>query len=687
MSKKVIVVSKTHLDLGFTDYAENVRRQYLDSFIPEAINIAKKLNNDAKKKFVWTTGSYLIHEALKEYEGEKKEELQLAIKRGDIVAHALPFTTHTEIMNERLFKHGLSFVDEIDNIRGKKTISAKMTDVPGHTIAIVPYLAKKGVKLLHIGVNDASKVPSVPDCFLWKYGDSEIVVIYSNGYGKPYISPYIDEILYFDHTHDNKGVPNENVIKSHFEKIEKNFFDYEVVAGSLDDYAECIWKVKDKLPIITSEIGDTWIHGVGTDPFKVGAYKLLLSQLEEWIENNQIQVGSVEYNNYLDNLLCIAEHTWGMDIKVNFADYTNYKRKDFEKARKINKVNKRSILGAISNIYKNICTRNSVSYTRIEKSWEEQRAYIYKAIEGLEGEKKEQVKNLVENIKSNKDISTPQNSVSVAIEEKISYKDFDFKINDLGALSDLRYKGELIVRDNNSATLRYRTYGSDDYNYFKEHYMRGINKNWIWSIADFCRPFLKHYDISYEKRNFYYEAKKIKKVENNESLKIYVDLEINRYCYVFLGASLHAKIIYTFKDNNVNIKIAFFDKPANRITESLHFDLLLSLEKESLRYIKIGQEINAYDIVEGGNRHLSAVEKVIFQKNNIQVDIKNNLSLLVGTNDANILRYNNEYYDASRQGLSYILHNNVWGTNFPLWYEGDMLFDFDMTMTEKEREY
>ena len=43
--------------------------------------------------------------------------------------------------------------------------------------------------------------------------------------------------------------------------------EYEVIAGSLDDYAEKIWKVRDKLPVITSEIGDTWIHGSSADPY------------------------------------------------------------------------------------------------------------------------------------------------------------------------------------------------------------------------------------------------------------------------------------------------------------------------------------------------------------------------------------------------------------------------------------
>ena len=46
--KKVIVVSKTHLDLGFTDYAENIRRKYIDAFIPEAIELPKRSTQTQK---------------------------------------------------------------------------------------------------------------------------------------------------------------------------------------------------------------------------------------------------------------------------------------------------------------------------------------------------------------------------------------------------------------------------------------------------------------------------------------------------------------------------------------------------------------------------------------------------------------------------------------------------------------
>lgn len=50
--KKVIVVSKTYLDLGFTDYGENIRLRYIDCFIPEAIELAEQVNTADKKHFV-----------------------------------------------------------------------------------------------------------------------------------------------------------------------------------------------------------------------------------------------------------------------------------------------------------------------------------------------------------------------------------------------------------------------------------------------------------------------------------------------------------------------------------------------------------------------------------------------------------------------------------------------------------
>ena len=73
--QKVIVVSKTHLDLGFTDYAEHIYHKYLDEFIPNAVSIANELNADGSKRFVWTTGSWLLKEALKNGSEQNRQAL------------------------------------------------------------------------------------------------------------------------------------------------------------------------------------------------------------------------------------------------------------------------------------------------------------------------------------------------------------------------------------------------------------------------------------------------------------------------------------------------------------------------------------------------------------------------------------------------------------------------------------
>lgn len=74
--KKVFVVSKTHLDLGFTDYAETIRRKYIDTFIPEAIDLAEKVNTEEKNisygpqapgllRKHWVTKSYAMNLVLR----------------------------------------------------------------------------------------------------------------------------------------------------------------------------------------------------------------------------------------------------------------------------------------------------------------------------------------------------------------------------------------------------------------------------------------------------------------------------------------------------------------------------------------------------------------------------------------------------------------------------------------------
>lgn len=82
--KRVIVVSKTHLDLGFTDFASKIKKKYIEEYIPAAIELAEKLNKNGEKRFVWTTGSWILKEALLKGDGASRARLKKAIASGNI---------------------------------------------------------------------------------------------------------------------------------------------------------------------------------------------------------------------------------------------------------------------------------------------------------------------------------------------------------------------------------------------------------------------------------------------------------------------------------------------------------------------------------------------------------------------------------------------------------------------------
>ena len=63
--KKILVLFKTHLDVGFTNLSQIVVDTYNENYIPRAIRVSKELSQrGCKEGFTWTTGSWLIWQYL-----------------------------------------------------------------------------------------------------------------------------------------------------------------------------------------------------------------------------------------------------------------------------------------------------------------------------------------------------------------------------------------------------------------------------------------------------------------------------------------------------------------------------------------------------------------------------------------------------------------------------------------------
>lgn len=282
---KVYVVFKTHLDVGFTDLSSVVERNYIEEFIPKALEVAERLKKDGKgERYIWTTGSWLIWRYLQTATPESVEQLKKAIADGDIVWNGVPYTTESESMNLDLFSTCLSLTQRLDKMFGKHTIAAKMTDVPGHTRSIIGPLCRAGIRFLHIGVNFACPVPAVPPFCRWRDPEgNEIILAYQQEYGSESILPDGKTAIAVNFTGDNHGPHSYEAVKSIYANLRKRYPNAQLIPASFNEIAEDLLKMKDSLPVITSEIGDTWIYGYGSSPVRMAKFRALSRLYSQWL--------------------------------------------------------------------------------------------------------------------------------------------------------------------------------------------------------------------------------------------------------------------------------------------------------------------------------------------------------------------------------------------------------------------
>ena len=67
---------------------------------------------------------------------------------------------------------------------------------------------------------------------------------------------------------------------SYYEILRSEFPAAAIYASTLEDYIENILPIKDQLPVITHEIGDTWIQGISSDPYKLAFQRAFQTGLQ-----------------------------------------------------------------------------------------------------------------------------------------------------------------------------------------------------------------------------------------------------------------------------------------------------------------------------------------------------------------------------------------------------------------------
>ncbi|MGD6849108.1 DUF5054 domain-containing protein [Rossellomorea aquimaris] len=694
----VHVIFKTHLDLGFTDLEENVTNQYMSSYIPKAIQLSEELAKEGgDAQFVWTTGSWLIHEYLKRGDEQQAKKMEEAIHKGYVSWHGLPFTTHTELMDRRLLEHALSISKNLDERFGKHTISSKMTDVPGHTNAMVSSLAENGIEYLHLGVNPASKVPNVPNLFRWRGSDgTEVVVNYADNYGDVLKIDGLNEVMVFAHTGDNCGPPSIEEIKHEFHQLAKKFPNARIKASTMDEFAVKLRAIKHRLPIVLEEIGDTWIHGTGTDPKKISHYRELLRLRNKWFDQGRMQEYSKEYKGFSDALLLIPEHTWGLDEKKYLNDYKNYSKQDFQRARKQNRISKDAVPDKYSYIGSFAMhefdgmseqlfstTWKERSYRFFERSWNEQRAYLQKAVAFLSEDKQKEVEEAFLSLTPDRLEGMEGNPLDLDSLYKLGAFEAAFSVDgSISKLVDASGK-EWADQHHPLGVITYETFGVENYHTWFQQYVVNIGQTYRWSEADQGKPGIELVNPIPKKEKYKPKVESIRKVTNREADHVHVRLKLPNQAVEYFGAPRVIELMYLFSktDSTIEIELNWFDKDANRLPEAIWFSFIPMVDNHNLwKMDKIGEWVSPLEVVKNGNRNLHAVQTgVAYHGADGKAVIESKDAPLVSPGKPRLLELDNTF-SSLEGGFHFNLYNNVWGTNFPMWYEEDAKFRFSIKL-------
>ncbi len=660
--RRVLVMFKCHFDAGFIDTQQHVVQKYFQQYFPAAIRIARAQRKQGRPRYVWTTGSWLLYRYLEQASSAARKDAEQAIVDGDLAWHALPFNWQTELMDESQISGSLAISRSLDSRFGRKTTGAKMTDVPGHTRGLVTPLAAGGVTFLDIGVNGGSRPANLPPMFLWKDSrGASLTVMYHHNYGGISVLPKSDLAIAIEVRGDNRGPHTPAEIDSIYADLKKRFPNAEITAAGLGPIAEAVEPHRDDLPVITQEIGDTWIYGVPSDPIKVARYREVSRLRQAWIERGEFQSGDKTDLALLSDLLLEAEHTWGTDTKT-WLDFENYKPDQLARM---------------------LPTKN---YQVVAYSWQEKRQDLFSALAtlppALQKESQSALATLVPQEPS------PSNAHRLHAGGEIESKHFRLQIDPkTGALHRLLSKSsgqEWASPNKPLALLAYQTLSTDDYDLFFKNYI--ISKA-DWVVKDFGKPNIDH--MGAVSKTWYPTVERIHTKQDDQGQSIIIVSRIKDPKAVKTGLAsfpqrLYLEIFLPDADPTIAMTVSWFGKPATRLPESLWLTFNPQTSNDAQwTFEKCSEPISPDDVVAAGARHMHSLSTGFSCRSG-------NSTLFVDTIDAPVvalgerspLNFSQAQPDLS-QGIHCNLFNNAWGTNYIQWFGEDCRLRFRLRESQQ----
>jgi alpha-mannosidase len=723
--EEVIVVWKTHCDIGYTHPVPEVLDNYRGSMIDGALKLIDESSTlPPDEQFVWALPAWVMERILDEkQDSAKRVRIEKAIRDGRLIWHALPYTFESEVADVEELIRGLGSATRLSKHFGQTLpTDSKLTDVPSQAWILPSLLANAGVKFVHIGVNPWSPNPDVPNLFWWEGPDGSRVLTgyafhqYSWNAIPPADWPY-KTWLCFRVTGDNAGAPSSESVKDVLDKIQKELPGVRVRFGRPSDFADAI--IQDKsanVPVIKSDMPDTWTHGQMSMPVPTKIHRnvsMVLNNLG--VLNTQFRAWKVPVNNAkkvlaeaYDQSMLYAEHTWGIcgpafgtpdhatwkkelaegKYKAPLATYeyhANYARNAFTLAQAEMDLNINALAKAVSckNPHVVVCNpspwmRSGIVSAEIPVGTElpcamkdiRDESEIKVSVDG------QKVSFFVKNIPPGGYCTyscvkgqIPQNQTSDenSIETEYFKVKFDLARGGIASLVS-KIDGKELVQSQNHVLGQFM-------------HERFCKKNVDDFIKKYCHVYYDWYDVPY------YDFNKPKL----DSTITYARITPDNWTLLIVHESTgdRAELVTTstqgladkytlnffFPKNQACIDICWKveNKTPELIPEGGWLCLPLAINNPTFRVSRSGGPISPEkDIISGSNRHLLSIDygiSVRDSNNGKGIGVSSSDLPLWSLGEPGLWNYSIDYIPTKSE-LFANLYNNQWNTNYPLWVDG-----------------
>eukprot|EP01083_Nonionella_stella_P103862 297095_1 len=706
----VHLVMSNHFDCGFDGiekpgFAVNVLNQYFDTYFPNAVTYGAQLTrSNPNMTYTWMTQSWLISMffdcpigfGLHCPSQSRKDYIQKGIDKGYIYWHAFPFNSQLEVYDTSMLEFGLKLSRDL-SIKHNTTISHILSqrDVPGLTRSIIPILSRNNITGVSIGVNGGSAPPDVPSIFRWNDPQSNQTIIglwNAGGYGSVSNSPVFmngfNEALVFAWKGDNAGPPTPTEAESFYNQTKQQFPNANILSSSITNFVNALLKNEKAvhtLPIIDAEIGDTWVHGVQSDPWKTSINRAAQRERTKCLQFGGCTYDSVAFYNFSRLLLKNGEHTWGGDIKrflgygQNGSAYYEWNNTQLQAALNVN--------------------NGSNAMSTFRATWYEQRKWgIYYPMEALAMSSVPADHTLYNNIMNEwnviSNVMSPLDSSTDWVQAKdatqmfkvrSSYSDDEYLIQfdttNSGALKRLMNTntGVNYASDKDLiGELIYATYTEQDFNDYIKAYTYDPDASFM--PGDFGKSGL---DENAQPEHHYISAtfNSLYRMKNNQNIFL-VQMDFGSKQSVLetkYGAPQHVFQRIDFDTNRATFTMDLFwiNKTATRIPED-YFYRFNPRDCTDWKVQKFGEMIDIADVVVNGSMHMHAttgnvscrlkLDDHVFGIESVDVALSSFMpSLRTEYSPFPVPFVRSSQVD----GTAFVLYDNTWGTDYPVWFPFD----------------